>query len=125
MQAAVKTPHTEIMIKGEVPDHILAALKAEYGDKLVIEKDDDDEPVNVFETAWYKATKAGMTPGDAMRIYRELHELTQEKLGEKLGGIPRQRISNMERGRRPISIATAKKLAKLFSLPIDRFLDLK
>jgi len=124
MQAAVKTPRTEIKIKGEIPDHILAVLKAEYGDQLVIEKNEDDESINVFETIWYKATKAGMGPGGAMRIYRELHGLTQEALGEKLGGIPRQHISNMERGRRPISMTTAKKLAKLFSVPADRFLDL-
>jgi DNA-binding XRE family transcriptional regulator len=123
MQVAVKTPRTEIKIKGEIPDRILAVLKAEYGDQLVIEKS-DDEFINVFETTWYKATKAGMTPGGVMRIYRELHGLTQKDLGEKLGGIPRQHISNMERGLRPISMTTAKKLAKLFSVPADRFLDL-
>ena len=59
MQAAVKTPRTEIRIKGEIPNHVLAVLKAEYGDQLVIEKNDDDEAINVFETTWYKATKAG------------------------------------------------------------------
>lgn len=73
--------------------------------------------MNVFENAWYKATKRGMTPGGAMRIYRELHGLTQEAVGEKLGGIRRQHISKMERGRRSISLSTAKKLAKLFSVP--------
>jgi DNA-binding XRE family transcriptional regulator len=97
---------------------------AKCGDQLVIEKNEDDESINVFETTWYKATKAGMGPGGAMRIYRKLHGLTQEALGERLGGIPRQHISNMERGRRPISMTTAKKLAKLFSVPADRFLDL-
>lgn len=99
-------------------------IEANYGDQLVIAKNGNDESINVFETAWYKATKAGIGPGGAMRIYRELHGLTQEALGEKLGGIPRQHVSNMERGRRPISMTTAKKLAKLFSVPADRFLDL-
>ena len=125
MQAAVKTHRTEIIIKGEIPERILAVLKSEFGDKLVINEGDDDEFVDIFETDWYKSTKTGMTPGDVMHAYRKLHGLTQEKLGQKLGGVPRQHISNMERGQRPISTATGKKLAKLFSVTAERFLDLK
>ena len=48
--------------------------------------------------------------------------MTQTRLGELLGGIPRQHISNMENRKRPISLNTAKKLAKLFNIPIERLL---
>jgi transcriptional regulator with XRE-family HTH domain len=50
--------------------------------------------------------------------------LTQAQLGEKLGKIPRQIVSNMERGKRAISLTTAKKLAVIFNVPASRFLDL-
>ena len=59
-----------------------------------------------------------------MRIYRENQQLTQTQLGKKLGNVPRQIISNMERGKRSISMATAKNLSVIFNVPVSRFLDL-
>ena len=59
-----------------------------------------------------------------MRVYRKNHNLTQAQLGEKIGKVPRQIISNMERGNRTISLATAKKLAAILNVPATRFLDL-
>jgi DNA-binding XRE family transcriptional regulator len=122
MQAVVKTPLIEIKIKGTIPNKILNVLKEEYGKKVKIIKENDDEYVNVFETEWYKKIKAQTTPGDNMRIYRENHGLTQEKLGELLGGIPRQHISNMEKGTRSISINTAKKLSNIFKVSVEKFI---
>ena len=52
-----------------------------------------------------------MTPGKALRIYRENAGLTQTALGERMGGVPRQHISNMENGKRPIGKENAKRLA--------------
>jgi DNA-binding XRE family transcriptional regulator len=123
MQALVKTPHTDIRIQREIPARVLEALKSEYGAKLRI-YEDDEEYVNITETDWYKEIKEQTTPGDAIRVYRENLGLTQTQLGEKLGGLPRQIISGMERGRRPISLATAKKLAVIFQVPASRFLDI-
>jgi transcriptional regulator with XRE-family HTH domain len=48
--------------------------------------------------------------------------MTQAQLAEKLS-IPRQHVSNMERGQRPISMATARKLAALFNVPTGRFVE--
>ena len=121
MQVVVKTPHININIKGEIPKNLLKVLKEDYGNKLKLIEDPDDEFIDVFETDWYKDIKNKRNPGDAMRIYRENHDMTQEKLGEKLGGVSRQIISNMERGTRSISLKTAKKLAELFDVPVDRF----
>lgn len=122
MQAVVKTPHIEINIKGDIPPKIITLLKEEYGKQFHLTKDEDDEYVDVFETDWYKKTKAEMTPGDSMKIYRKIHKITQEKLGEMLGGIPKQHVSNMENGSRPISKVTAKKLAKIFNVSVERFI---
>jgi len=42
-----------------------------------------------------------------LRIYRQAKGWTQKKLGELLGNILRQHVSNMEHGKRPISSNTA------------------
>jgi len=120
MQAVVKTPHTEIRVNGLIPPKLLALLKAEYGSKLKIS--DDETAGDVFATDWYKSTKAGMTPGLVMRHYRQMGGMTQAQLAEKLS-IPRQHVSNMERGQRPISLATARRLAALFDVPTGRFVE--
>jgi DNA-binding XRE family transcriptional regulator len=122
MQAVVKTPHIEINIKGDIPQKILSVLKEEYGKKVRLVNDEDDEYVNIVETDWYKKMKAEKTPADNLKIYRRIHKITQGKLGEILGGIPKQHVSNMENGIRPISKNTAKKLAKIFDVSVERFI---
>lgn len=124
MQAVVKTPHIEISVKGaEIPPKLMKVLKEEYGKELNLVMDDEDEFVDVSETQWYKKIKEKMTPGKYLRIHRENKGLTQVELGEALGGIPRQHISNMENGHRAISIKMARKLSTILDVPIERFLD--
>jgi len=120
MQVHVKTHHIKIEIEGKIPESILAVVKKEYGKKVKI--DDDDEYVLATETDWYKETMASMTPARAMRGYRMSRGWTQIELGKRLGGIPRQHISNMEKGVRKINIETAKKLAKLFDVSVEKFI---
>jgi len=124
MQAVVKTPHIEISVRGAaIPPKLMDVLKEEYGQELSLVEDDGDELVDVFETQWYKGLKEKMTPGTYLRIYRENRGLTQQKLSDALGGIPRQHISNMEHGRRSISLRMAKKLSLLLGAPIERFIE--
>ena len=122
MQAVVKTPLIEISIKGVIPTKLLSVLKEEYGEKVKLSKDIDEEKVDIFETEWFKKIKAQITPGDNLKLYREMSRMTQEKLGEMLGGIPRQHISNMEKGIRTISIKTAHKLSQLFKVSAEKFI---
>ena len=122
MQARVKTPHIKIDMKGDINPKVLSVLKEVYGKKVKLIKENDDELVDVFDTEWFKNINAQMTPGKNMRIYREIHKMTQEELGKKLGGISKQNISHMERSIRPISKKTAKLLATLFKVPVDRFI---
>jgi plasmid maintenance system antidote protein VapI len=63
-------------------------------------------------TEWFKSTKADMTPGMALRAYRTRENLTKEELGPRIGGVPRQHISGMEMGTRPIGREMAKRLAE-------------
>ncbi len=122
MQAHVKTPHIKIDINGEIHPKVLTVLKEVYGKKVKLIKENDDELIDIFETEWYKKINSQMTPGKNMKIYRENKKITQEELGIKLGGISKQNISHMERGIRPISLKNAKLLAKIFNVPVDRFI---
>jgi DNA-binding XRE family transcriptional regulator len=119
MQVVVKTPH--IRVDGEVTAQLVEYLRREFGDIEVIENE-DEELIDVTQSEWYRSIRALVTPGENMRIYREMHNLTQEELGKKLGKFTRQNISNMENGQRPLSKAVAKKMAELFDVSIEKFL---
>ncbi len=122
MLAVVKTPRIKIEIKGKISKKLLDVLKEEYGSDVQIIPDDDDEKLDVFDTEWYKTTKEKLTPGRNMRIYRQNRGMTQKELGELLGGVPRQHVSNMERGIRAISKKVALNLAKIFNTSVDKFI---
>jgi DNA-binding XRE family transcriptional regulator len=122
MLAVVKTPRTSIRIKGQISTRLMEVLVAEYGNDVKLTRDPEDELVDVFQTDWYKKTKASMTPGTYMKIFRENRNMTQAELGKMLGGLPRQHVSNMESGLRPISKKIALKLSKVFSVSVERFI---
>ena len=122
MLAVVKTPRTSIRIKGKISNKLIEVLVSEYGKDVQLTRDPDDELVDVFQTDWYTNTKKTMTPGAYMKIYRENRKMTQAELGKILGGLPRQHVSNMENGVRPISKKIAMKLAKAFDVSVEKFI---
>jgi DNA-binding XRE family transcriptional regulator len=123
MLAVVKTPHIKIRIEGKIPSRLITVLKKEYGKgvRLVDNPETDDELVDVFQTDWYRRTKARLTPGKSLRIYRQNAKMTQPQLG-KLIGQPKQYVSNMENDIRPISKNMAIKLAAIFKTSVARFI---
>ena len=124
MQVAEKMHHIEIDIKGEIPKHILRFLKNNFGNQMKISSREDDSLVNIRDSTWYKNVKQKMTPAKYMKHLRESRELSQEHLGELLGNVSRQNVSNMENGKRGISKDKAIKLSKIFGIPVDRFLGI-
>ncbi len=52
-----------------------------------------------------------LSPGDAVRIARELHEMTQAGLA-LASGIPQSTISSLEKGRVTLGAGRAEKLAR-------------
>ena len=122
MLAVVKTPDINIEIKGKISKRLLDVLKEEYGSDVQIIPDDEDEKIDIFEMDWYKKIKEKLTSGKNMRIYRQNRGMTQKELGELLGGVPRQHISNMERGIRAISKKVALNLSKIFNTSVDKFI---
>jgi DNA-binding XRE family transcriptional regulator len=123
MLAVVKTPLTRIRIKGRIPNKLIDVLYHEFGKNVQITPDSDDEKVDVFQTDWYKRIKKKLTPGTYMKVFRQNRSMTQAELGKVLGGLPRQHISNMENGSRPISKRIALKLAKLFDVSVEKFIS--
>ena len=61
------------------------------------------------------------SPAMALRGFRGKMELTQSELADKLG-VSQNAISELESGKRPISIKMAKKLEKEFNVPYKVFL---
>ena len=122
MQAVVKTPHIRIQIRGSIPSRLIDVLKDEYGKRVKLFEDAEDEKVDIFATDWYRKTKAELTPGFSMKVYRQNWKMTQTELGKKLGGVPKQHISNMETGKRPISKKMAISLSKIFIVSVERFI---
>ena len=127
MLAVVRKPHTKkptLKIEGSIPRWMVTRLKKEYGNTLFIsnETDNPEDYIDVFSTSWHKEIEKQSSPGDNVKIYRENAGMTQEELGRKLGNMPRQNVSAMEKGRRGISKESAVKLSRLFGVPADRFL---
>ena len=122
MQAVVKMPRINFRIDGDIPQDLLSFLQEKYGKGLELIENSDEEYVDVVETDWYRNTKAQMSPGKYMCIYRENLGLTQKELGEKLGNITAQNISHYENNRRAISKNLAKKLSTIFNVSVERFL---
>jgi len=56
-------------------------------------------------------TRVAMTPGQSLKIIRELQELSQNELA-KISGLPQSTISGMESGRINIGVERAKVLAE-------------
>lgn len=119
MQVVVKKPR--IRIEGEVTAELVEYLRKEYGEIEVI-ANEEDELVEVTKSEWYRSLRKSITPGENVRLYRELHGLTQEELGRKLGNFMRQNISDIENGHRAVSKNMAISLAQLFDVSVEKFL---
>ena len=62
-----------------------------------------------------------MSPAKVLRGFRGRDDITQRELAEKLG-IAQTRVSEMESGKRPISVKMAKQLAEIFDTSYKAFL---
>lgn len=94
---------------------LIEYLKISYGPENVTCEDDY---VNVEDLDWFKEAKANETVGGNLKFYRTRDNLTQAELAEELCTT----ISRTERGTRPISKKTAKKLASIFKTSPSSFI---
>ncbi|MDR1279037.1 MAG: helix-turn-helix domain-containing protein [Treponema sp.] len=119
MLAVVKKPPIEFTVQGEIPGKYLKLLKKDFGPALSIFEDGETMPVT--EMDWYREMKEKETPGDTLRFYRTLHNMTQEDLAARIG-VTKQKISNMEHNAKPISRKTAYQLSEVFGISPGRFI---
>lgn len=125
MLAVVKKPHTKHIlfeVKGDIPPKVLQYLRRTFGQDIEF-CEPDEEVVDIFNTPWYQEVRSRMTPGEVLKIYRENRGMSQADLGRRLGDTwTRQKISDLEHHRRPISKDIGKKLSRIFNVPAERFL---
>ncbi len=115
MQAVVKTHPMR------VEQEIFGPSRVRY---LTLDETDttDDEVVEIVQSAWYRDILRTINPGENLRVYRELHQMTPEDLGERLGGLQGEFVTQMECGTRPINKVMAMELATLFNVSVEKFL---
>ncbi|MGR3179599.1 MAG: helix-turn-helix transcriptional regulator [Candidatus Anammoxibacter sp.] len=82
----------------------------------------EEDVLDVFNTKWYKDIRRSISPRESLKIYRENLGFSQIELGKKIGKFNRQKISDMETGKRGISKDVARKLSNLFDVSINRFI---
>jgi DNA-binding XRE family transcriptional regulator len=110
----------EFTVQGGIPGKYLELLKEDFGPALSLFEDEGTVPVT--EMDWYKEMKEKETPGDTLRFYRTLHNMTQEDLAARLG-VTKQKISTMEHGTKPVSRKTACQLSEVFKISPGRFIE--
>ncbi len=117
MSVLVKMPHMEIEIKGRGYQKVIDLLKSAFDGVVVA----DEKVEDIKDTDWYKNLEKTWTPAKEVRANRNKFQMTQACLGEKIGK-KKQYISDIENGRREISVAVAKKLEKVFKINYRIFL---
>jgi DNA-binding XRE family transcriptional regulator len=122
MLAVVKTPRTNIKMRGFIPAPVLRALRSEFGNSLTVTADkEDSELENVFDSVEYKEFKKRISPADYIRTYRKNAGLTQTALAEKLN-VSRAYICDIEHSRRTISKQFAKQAANFFKISVEHLI---
>ena len=122
MLAVVKTPRTNLRMRGFIPAPVLRVLRNEFGKNLTLTADKGDKSIeSVFDSAEYKEFKKRVSPADYIRTYRENAGLTQSELAEKLG-VSRAYICDLEHGRRAFSKQFAKKAAGFFKISVEHLI---
>jgi DNA-binding XRE family transcriptional regulator len=117
----IVTAKKKVVIQVEIPVSALGQVKKALS-PYPVEVVDEDNLVEVAETAWYGKMQATIAPGENMRAFREKSGWTQTELGCRLGCKTRHYISAMESGKRPISKAVALSLAEIFGVSVEKFI---
>jgi DNA-binding XRE family transcriptional regulator len=105
-----------LQLFGCIAPSILSALKRDYTIEL-----EDTAYVDVTKTDWYAESQNRLRHGGLIRLLRGHKNISQGNLGKKLQ-VTGKYISDLENGRRPVSLKMAKKLAEFFNRKPERFL---
>lgn len=73
------------------------------------------------QTVWYSKAQKHLRRGGLVRLLRNNRGMSQGDLGKSLG-ITSKYVSDMEHGRKPVSVKMAQKLSVVFDRKPERFL---
>jgi len=116
MLALVKKPHIEISLQGEHVDELIEWIRKKF--EVNILTSDNSESIAIEETDFWKEMQSNRI-GNLLSGARLKANLSQVQLAEKLG-IRQNMISDYERGKRRLSPAMAKRIAKILNIKVDR-----
>jgi DNA-binding XRE family transcriptional regulator len=102
--AQITNDFVEICSRHQISENKIARIRVAVETILT-------EPAEGDDTLALSEVFPGLHPGSAIRGLRLREGLTQEQLAEKIG-VKRPHISAMERGKRPIGKAMARRLAE-------------
>lgn len=118
MLALVKKPRIEIMLQGERVDELIEWIEKKF--ELSILTSDNSDSVAIEETDFWKEMQSNRI-GNLLSAARLKAGLSQSQLADQLG-IRQNMVSDYERGKRRLSPAMAKRMAKILKIKIDRIL---
>ena len=116
MLALVKKPRIEISLQGENVDELIEWISQKF--EVSILTSDNSESIAVEDTDFWKEMQSNRI-GNLLAGARLKANLSQAQLAEKLG-IRQNMISDYERGKRRLSPAMAKRIAKILNIKVDR-----
>ena len=116
MLALVKKPRIEISLQGEHVDELIEWIGKKF--EVSILTSENSESVPIEETDFWKEMQSNRI-GNLLIAARLKANLSQSQLAQKLG-IRQNMISDYERGKRRLSPAMAKRIAKTLNIKVDR-----
>jgi len=116
MLALVKKPRIEISLHGESVDELIEWIRKKF--EVNILTSEDAESIAIEETDFWKEMQSNRI-GNLLSAARLKANLSQVQLAERLS-IRQNMISDYERGKRRLSPAMAKRLAKILNIKIER-----
>jgi len=116
MLALVKKPRIELSLQGENVNELIEWISKKF--EVSILTSDDSEGVAIEETDFWKEMQSNRI-GNLLSGARLKANMSQSQLAEKLE-IRQNMISDYERGKRRLSPAMAKRIAKILHIKVDR-----
>ncbi len=116
MLALVKKPRIEIALHGENVEEVIEWIKKKF--EVSIITSDKMDSVSIEETDFWKEMQTNRV-GNLLAGARLKAGFTQAQVAKKLG-LRQNMISDYERGKRRLSPAMAKRLARALKINVDR-----
>lgn len=123
MLATVDLGHaSRFRVEGDIDPLLIEWMRERYGDRLTLSDGmSGNDSLDFHDPGWSGKPGPEMTPASSFKFYRELNELTQRELAVMVGET-RQHVSDMEHGRRPISLKMAKALSSALGAPLPHLI---